>query len=257
MRTMRTAGVLIGMAIGMSLAMVACGKSESQAPADGAMAPDAPASSTGGAGGGGGTAAGGAGGGGGSAKGGTSGTAGGAGTSGISGAGGSTEIWCANSMGECQPRPYGCRGSACTSCECLGGVGGAPGRGGAPATGGASGAGGRGSLDASDVVSCYDPSVKTCSTVNDCRQGLEVNCCGTDQVLGVSNAAKCQLSNPDCSYRACMKWPYFTAEDGNTTESGGTIALQCVAGRCSTYVIFPAGVDGGRRDGPAFEVDRF
>jgi hypothetical protein len=45
-----------------------------------------------------------------------------------------------------------------------------------------------------------------------------------------------------------MKWTYLTAEDGNTTETGGTIVLQCVASLCASYVILPSPVDGGRSD---------
>jgi hypothetical protein len=260
--------VLVGMAAGIALAMSGCGKSGGTSPTDGASQPDAPPSlggvsggggiAAGGAGGAGGSGTGGAAGAGGSAKGGTSGAAGGSGTAGISGTGGATSV-CAGKAANCHPYPTGCQGSQCYDCPCEGGTGGAPGRGGTGGgfgTGGASGAGGRSGLDAGEVIGCYDvngvikPSMKTCSTASDCRQGIDVYCCGTDRMIGLANATTCQLSNPDCSYRACMHWTYYTAEDGNTTESGGTIALQCVTGQCWTYVILPAGVDGARPDGP-------
>jgi hypothetical protein len=246
MQAMAVAGVLFG----FFLAISACGKAGSQSPIDGAGKSDSLASSTGGAGSSGGIAAGGAAGGvGGSADGGTSRTAG---TTGIHGTGGVGDL-CAGKAPNCHVFPYGCHGTECQDCPCEGGQGGAPGRGGIAggySSGGVSGAGGRGGLDANEVDSCFDPLMKSCSTVTDCRLETEVNCCGTDEVLGMASVNNCHFSIPDCSYRACMKWPYLSAEDGNTTESGGTIALRCLSGQCSTWVILPAGVDGGRRDGP-------
>jgi hypothetical protein len=269
MRPLRTARFQIGLAVGLSLTTTGCGKSGVTSPSDGASQADVAGSSgpgtggdgmgAGGVGGAGGSATGGAAGAGGNARGGTSGTAGGSGTAGTPGTGGATDI-CAGKGGNCHPYPTGCQGSQCNSCPCEGGTGGAPGRGGTGggfATGGASGAGGRGGLDAGEVISCYDangtlkPSMKTCTAASDCRQGIDVYCCGTDRMIGLVNTANCQLSNPDCSYRACMHWTYYTAEDGNTTETGGTIALRCVTGQCLSYVILPPGVDGARPDGPA------
>jgi hypothetical protein len=255
MRQIRIAHILILLASGVAVAVGACGKSGSSSAADAAAKPDTGdpggqgGSAPGGSGGSGGVGPGGTGGGGGSAPGGTGGTAGAPGTGGIPGSGGSKNV-CEGKAPNCHPYPYGCQGSECINCPCEGGVGGAPG------TGGIRGSGGAGGPDASAVDSCYDDkgnlkaALKACSSAGDCRPATEVNCCGTDRILGFTATIACQMAVPDCSYRGCMKWTYITAEDGNTTEKGGTLALQCVAGLCSTYVIAPVGEDGGRPDAP-------
>jgi hypothetical protein len=213
------------LAVGLLLPSIGCGKAGAGSLADGSSKTDAPASQDA------------------------------TGTTAIAGTGGATNV-CAGKGGNCHPYPMGCQGSQCINCPCEGGTGGAPGRGGAGGgfvTGGTSGVGGRDGLDAREIISCYDAtgvkaSMKACSTVDDCRQGREVNCCGTDRILGLATTANCGLNAPDCSFRACMKWTYVTAEDGKTTETGGMITLLCVAGQCSTQVILPYSVDGGSPD---------
>lgn len=98
---------------------------------------------------------------------------------------------------------------------------------------------------------------KTCAADSDCVTKLhQINCCGTQVAIGV---AKSQSAAFDAAEASCA-WPMCgcatmptKAEDGNTSETGGPIPVECDDGKCMTFIdqggIPLDGVCGSSADG--------
>jgi hypothetical protein len=127
---------------------------------------------------------------------------------------------------------------------------GALGGGGHSENGGAAGdvsSGGAGGSDACfDASGSLVPSAKRCAKNTDCTTLLIPTCCGSDEVVGISRTAACSPPAIDCSGLGCAKFVYPRAEDGVTTEGGGSVAVRCEfgpsgVGACRSFVTSDAG----------------
>jgi hypothetical protein len=125
------------------------------------------------------------------------------------------------------------------------GGGGGPDGGGASDSGSAGdgGGGGGGEAGASDGGACpqYTMSDKTCMTPADCTTVAKGCYCGSQPVIGISKsistlAASCEAENAKTCALGCANFPGQQAEDGNTTNDGGTIAVLCDNMQCHTVV---------------------
>ena len=170
------------------------------------------------------------------------------GTGGAAGSGGSQNV--------CSGRPSTCfalcQGGECDCyCPSSGGAGGS-----STATGengGTTGTGGASSSSSGN--SCYDSSgtiattAKTCTLASDCRQVVQPTCCGAISEVGLAKSSSCTFPSLSCGNLGCASFTYQLAEDGNNTAQGGSIGLECVSGRCMTFVM-AGGADAGADAGP-------
>jgi hypothetical protein len=114
--------------------------------------------------------------------------------------------------------------------------------------GGKAGAGGASS--SSTGISCYDSSgavattAKECTLASDCRQAVRPACCGAVLEVGLAKASSCTFPPLSCGNLGCESFTYQQAEDGKTTDQGGTVGLECVSGQCMTFVM-AGGPDAG------------
>jgi hypothetical protein len=121
-----------------------------------------------------------------------------------------------------------------------GGQGGQGGSGGSGGTG--VGGGGSGSVQCTGTTPTFPTFDKTCTTAADCVTKLHmVNCCGSMTAIGINatesaafDAAEmtCQSQYPGCG---CAAMP-TTTEDGKTSMDDTLIQVDCLSGKCSTYL---------------------
>jgi hypothetical protein len=87
-------------------------------------------------------------------------------------------------------------------------------------------------------------SAKACTGASDCRIATIYTCCSSDLVVGLARTVSCYFAIPDCGDLGCAKNIYPQAEDGRTTELGGSIAVECKQNLCTTYVTGASGTGG-------------
>ncbi len=82
---------------------------------------------------------------------------------------------------------------------------------------------------------------KTCSVASDCFVARHmINCCGTQVAIGLNVASESEFGPGETAcasaYPACGCAPLPPAAEDGRTEAAGTIEVECVSQRCTTFV---------------------
>jgi hypothetical protein len=111
---------------------------------------------------------------------------------------------------------------------------------------GGGGTDGGGSTDdggGADGAACpqYKDADKACMTAADCTTVAKGCYCGSQPVIGISKsisalADACETSNAMNCALGCANFPGQIADDGKTTNDGGTITVLCDNMLCHTVV---------------------
>ena len=94
-------------------------------------------------------------------------------------------------------------------------------------TGGSEGGAGGGGVSCLGAAGVIALPFKACNTTSDCTQVRVPTCCGSDGMSGIARTATCTIPSIDCSGLGCAKFLFPMADDGQTTENGGTIDVRC------------------------------
>ena len=87
----------------------------------------------------------------------------------------------------------------------------------------------------------YDKASKACTVASDCATVARGCYCGQQPVIGVAQsiaarASACEQEVANTCALGCPNAPGRVAEDGKDDQDGGTIAVDCKAGACTTRV---------------------
>lgn len=88
---------------------------------------------------------------------------------------------------------------------------------------------------------------KTCATAADCVTTDVPSCCGERQCVGIARASMSDFSachpTADCRGLGCATTTYCLAEDGAKSPGNASTPVDCVAGKCTSFVASDAGAD--------------